>query len=143
MQKIEIIKNELSEYFRQFEDLDLKFYIDEGDEVKEILEFCTENKADDVEELCKQLISFIYDEEINWRNKIVRGFKTFCNRKIVQLDKYMRTENTEKVEEINRDMIKQYKIVQEQKSEVQFYKMFVSALYYVRNNAEYLEKQVG
>lgn len=145
------IKKGLDEYFRHYEGYSFEFYIEETDrdfvlqvvdrteeEDKddgkyEVYEFVTENKSDDIQDIIKQLVSSIYEEEVNPRQKIVRGFKSFSKRKIKSLSVHMGKCNTDKIQEINKEMVNQYKLVERLQHEVNYFKMFVNALYSIKD----------
>lgn len=87
-----------------------------------------------MEDIIKQLISNVYDKEINWRNSVIRNWKAFSSMKVKSLSTWMARGNTKKVNKINEELVNRYKLVESYKNDVNYYKMFVSSLYFVKDN---------
>ena len=85
------------------------------------------------EEILTLLIDSIYKQEINARNRIVKDAKNYYTRKIKSLCLHTERGNTKKIQQINEDLIAKYKIVNNLKEDLEFYKGFVRNLYRVKN----------
>lgn len=92
----------------------------------------TEKVFDTLEENIMSLIKDIYNSDINYRNKLIKNWKTFSARKVGSLSKALAKGNNKRIAEINAELVKKLKLVEEYKKEVFYYKMFVSLLYRVK-----------
>lgn len=83
-----------------------------------------------LEENIKSLIGAIYAEDINYRKRTISNYKgAFLSRKIKSLSNAMAKGNTDKVNEINMEIVEKYKQAEKCKNELTEFKSFVSLLY--------------
>lgn len=87
-----------------------------------------------LEEIITQLIDSVYTEEINYRNSVIRNWKSFSARKVKSLAAWLEKGNTEKVTAIQRELIDRLQQVEKYKNQVDFYKRFVRSLYSCKND---------
>lgn len=106
------------------DDIICKIYDDENIEYIMKIE-----KVEGAENILKGFISYLYDNEINFRNTFVRGSKGYNNRKIKSLCTWTEREKQEKVDTIVEELTTRYKITKRLENEVKYYKTFVSDLY--------------
>lgn len=99
------------------------------DGTEEILNTYTIDTVDDMEQLIKSIICKVYEQDINHRNRIVNGWKSFSKRKVGSMSRWMQKGNTEKVTEINKELIEKYNEVENLKYEVRDLKTLITALY--------------
>lgn len=83
-----------------------------------------------LEENIKSIIGAIYNEDINYRKRIIRNYKgSFLSRKIKSLNNAIAKGNTDKVNAINMEIIEKYKQSEKCKNELVEFKSFISLLY--------------
>ncbi|GCD13148.1 hypothetical protein [Clostridium tagluense] len=146
--RLKDIQGELEYYFTDFEgnteytvvlrksqDVVRIIFIDED---SKCISFTTDVIEDfttiTMEEILKQLINNIYQEQLNWRNSVIRNWKSFSAQKVKSLTLWLSRGNTDKVDVINLQLVERYKLVEQYKNDVNYYKHFVCALYYIKNN---------
>lgn len=88
--------------------------------------------SNDMEQVIKGLISKVYEQDINWRNKIINSWKFFTKRKIGSMSKWMQKGNAERVTEINKELVQKYNEVEGLKYEVRDLKTLIAALYHAK-----------
>lgn len=88
------------------------------------------NKTD-IKSICKLLIKYIYENEINPRQDYVRKANNFRKRKIRSLCLWSERSNQTKVEKINKDLIQHYREVNQYEDEISTYKNYVCDIYSV------------
>lgn len=144
----------LEQYFNYYDEEEIKEF---NVEIKELKKFNTETEEEGIidclgltftdtedsstyfyrtktndanlEEIIEQLIGSIYVEEINYRNSLVRNWKSFSARKVKSLGTWLEKGNTEKVTIIQNELIERLELVEKYKNQVDFYKRFVRSLY--------------
>lgn len=82
-----------------------------------------------LEEVITQLINCMYEEEINYRNRVIRNWKSFSARKVKSLGIWLEKGNAEKVDTIQQELVERLQLVEKYKNQVDFYKRFVKSLY--------------
>lgn len=146
MNKITITKTlkEINEYFRQMNEADLTdFYaiidydkkndafmigalIDADREFKTII---PNTKELDLYGLLKLIISEVYENRINWRNKTVKSYNNFLRRKAKQLELWTSRKNDIKIKSIIKEITEMHKEVEVKKNEVAVWKDLIRLLY--------------
>ncbi len=94
--------------------------------------FRTKTNDANLEEIIDQLVGSIYVEEINYRNSLVRNWKSFSARKVKSLGIWLEKGNTEKVASIQNELIERLQLTEKYKNQVEFYKRFVRSLYHAK-----------
>lgn len=89
----------------------------------------TKSISNDLEQMILEFIGSVYVEDINNRKSIVNNWNAFTSRKVKSLSYWMEKNRTEKVNQLNIDLVEQYKIVEKYKCEIAEYKRFICALY--------------
>ena len=87
-------------------------------------------------ELMYLFIKELYREEINWRTKEIHRTKSFLYRKAKQLATWVARNNTNKIENINKEIVERYKETEKLKQEVAYYKQFISVFYGIKTELE-------
>ncbi|MFR1707631.1 MAG: hypothetical protein ACLSV2_01920 [Clostridium sp.] len=105
-------------------DIICKIYDDENIEYIMKIE-----KVEGIENILKEFIGHLYEEEINYRTKFIRGSKGYNNRKIKSLCTWTERGKQEKVDDIVKELTSRYKITKRLESDVRYYKTFISDLY--------------
>lgn len=100
-----------------------------GAEGEEFENYVIELEDADIKGICKTIIRFLYQTEINYRLDCVKDSKNYNNRKIKSLCLWNKREKTNKVEQINRDLIEHYQKIKQYQNEISIYKRYVSDLY--------------
>jgi molybdopterin converting factor small subunit len=106
----------------------------DDEESKELVWLIGVNENNDSAALIDDLIKEFYDKYINTRNRSIKGFSGYCNRKLNSLNKAINKGDTDKVTQINLDLLEQYKVMKQNKSEVSFYKMFIKIFYSIKGD---------
>lgn len=86
-----------------------------------------------IESTLKAMINYLYENEINFRNKYIKGASGFNSRKIKSLANWMEKCNEEKVQKINEELATRYKTTKKYKCEVEQYKDFIRDFYSCMN----------
>lgn len=81
------------------------------------------------EEILTDIIHELYDSNINWMNKFIRGTKAFNSRKIKSIDNWDSRGRKDKVDELVQDLIVRHKTTQKMKSDLTLYKNIVNDMY--------------
>ena len=87
------------------------------------------------------LIDAIYKDKINDRSAIIKGSKGYYERKIKSLELWQERGHEDKCKKIVNELIAKRILCNTIKTDVQYYKQFVSNLYKVKQNAEMLEDE--
>lgn len=137
---------ELENLFNNFERIQDDYIIDisaignEGTVVlsvfeKEYGELLFDLEVDYVEDVYKLITAFInriYEDYLNYLERIVNGWNAFIKRKTKSLRLWSGRNDTNKVIEINNEMIDRYTQMEEAKKQSDFYKQFVYMFYSIR-----------
>ncbi|NMM64382.1 hypothetical protein HBE96_17315 [Clostridium sp. P21] len=94
------------------------------------IEITDVNKSD-VKSICKLLINYIYENEINPRQSYVKNANNFRKRKIKSLCLWSERFDETKVEKINKELIEHYQKVKEYENKISKYKNYISDIYSV------------
>jgi len=89
--------------------------------------------AEDVINILKGFISYLYNNEINHRQSFIKGSDAFNRRKIKSLATWSSRENEAKCKDIQDEMVARFNIAKKVKSELERYKRWVSDFYGVLN----------
>lgn len=113
-------------YKLELKDDDIICKIYDGENIEYIMQI---EAVEDVENILKGFISYLYENEINPRNTFVRGSKGYNNRKIKSLCTWTERGKQEKVDKLVEELTERYEITKRLESDVRHYKTFVSDLY--------------
>ncbi|MVX64637.1 hypothetical protein GKZ28_13135 [Clostridium chromiireducens] len=91
------------------------------------------------ENILTDIIHELYDSNINWMNKYIRGTKAFNSRKIKSISSWDSKGNKDKVDVLVQDLIERHKTTNKMKSDVSLYKSIVSDMYKVLNEIRGVE----
>lgn len=94
-----------------------------------------------LEEVITQLIGSVYEDEINYRNSLIKSWKSFSARKVKSLGTWLEKGNTEKVTTIQKELVERLQLVEKYKHQVDFYKRFVRSLYSCKKDL--IDKEVA
>lgn len=103
---------------------------------KETHELLFDLQIDYVEDMYRFITSFInhiYNDYINQLEKCISGWSAFSKRKTRSLRLWSERNDTNKISEINKEMIAMYTQIEEAKKQKDFYKQFVHIFYTIRN----------
>ena len=110
----------------------VKCYSD--DEVdKELVWLIGVNENNDTAAMVDDLIKEMFEKYINPRNREIKAFAGYINRKLNKLDKLITKGCTDDINLLNVEMVEQYKIMKKNKSEVDFYKSFIKMIYSIKD----------
>jgi hypothetical protein len=104
---------------------------DEGEVVETIEVSIIENM--DEELLLRNLISVLYEDNINFRKSYINQSKAFYSRKVKSLNHWFEKVNDERVKRINEEMIERFKTTKKYESELNFYNWIVKDFYAALN----------
>ncbi|WP_294406057.1 hypothetical protein [uncultured Clostridium sp.] len=132
--------------FKRIQDdyiIDISAIGDEGTVVlsvfeKEYGELLFDLEVDYVEDMYKLITAFInriYEDYLNYLERIVNGWNAFIKRKTKSLRLWSGRNHTNKVIEINNEIIARYTQMEETKKQRDFYKNFVYIFYTFRDEA--------
>lgn len=153
MKKKELLElqKKFEEYFSECEDeiylfkftsnkesITLMCNMDEEDDYEEVFRLEMPNVGN-FEQLFKELISAMYEKYINEANSFVKNWKNYSARKVRSLLLWTNRNNTEKIAEINKDLIERYIAIENAKCTVRHFKIFISMFYNIKN--EYCIKE--
>jgi len=93
-------------------------------------------KADNITDILKGLINYLYENEINNRQAYLKGDKGYFNRKHKSLALWLDRDKQDKVNTIVEDIAKRYKESKSTENEVRHYRGFASGFYYCLNALE-------
>lgn len=91
------------------------------------------------EEILMDIIHELYDSNINWMNKYIRGTKAFNSRKIKSISNWDYKGNKDKVDVLVQDLIERHKTTNKMKSDITLYKSIVNDMYKVLNEIRGVE----
>lgn len=107
----------------------------DGDTKEVVWDLCVP-VSDNMDELSKNLISNFYEDYINHYNRIVRSWSGFSARKVKSISTWLGTNNMDKVNKIQEELIEQYKRFAEAKSVVAHNKQFIKMFYHIKDRFE-------
>lgn len=112
--KLELKKNEI----------ECKIYDDEW------LEYVIKiEAAEDIINILKGFITFLYVNEINHRQSFIKGSDAFNRRKIKSLSTWSSRDNEAKCKDIQDEMVARFNIAKKVKGELEHYKRWISDFY--------------
>ncbi|MBU3153484.1 hypothetical protein [Clostridium estertheticum] len=79
--------------------------------------------------ICNTIKNYIYQDKINPRQKFVNETRNFNTRKIESMANWSKKDNCERVNRINTELIERSKKTKEIKSQLSFYRSYVSDFY--------------
>ncbi|GCD11408.1 hypothetical protein [Clostridium tagluense] len=131
--KHEIWEEEFWIYNLEMKDNNLNINIFDDEWLQEtfIIEIVEDNI--DIKSICKSIIDYLYENEINSRQNYINKNKSFNSRKIQSMAKWMGKGNIDKVTKINMELIERYNINIKMKSELSTYKSYACDFYEVLN----------
>lgn len=91
------------------------------------------------EEILMDTIHELYDSNINWMNKYIRGTKAFNSRKIKSIANWDSKRNKDKVDVLVQDLIERHKTTNKMKSDISLYKSIVNDMYKALNEIRGVE----
>lgn len=141
LKKIEKLLNTHEEW--EMEWFDYKLYLIDKDNDFEVSIICDVLDSDETilhkikverigvsaEEIIMDIIHELYDTNINWMNKFIRGTKAFNSRKIKSIASWDSKGKKDKVDKLLQDLIVRHKTTNKMKSDVSLYKSIVSDMY--------------
>ena len=137
LREIENVLNEHEEWEEEFwiykvevKDNNLIVNIYDDEWLQETFTLEVEGETD-IKSICKSIIDYLYENEINARQNYVSKTKSFNSRKIKSMADWMSKGNIDKVTKINLELIERYNTNAGMKSELATYKTYASDFYEV------------
>lgn len=109
-------------------EIEVKVYDSEIDEDYLFYSFAVDIEEDAVS-LIKSMITYLYSNEVNYRQSYLKGDKGYYNRKHRSLALWLKRGRLDKVQAIGVDIAKRYKESECNDSKVKTYKEFISDFY--------------
>lgn len=113
------------------EDIICKIY--DEDNIEYIMQI---EKADNVTDILKGFISYLYENELNHRQAFLKANKGYYSRKHKSLNTWFLRDNRAKIDAIVEDLSERYSISKKVEFEITHYKSFVSDMYSCLNCLE-------
>lgn len=140
LQEIENVLNRHEEYEEEFwiyklalkkNNIIINIFDDEW--IQETLTLEVIEEKIEIKNICKSIINYLYENEINSRQNYINKSKSFNNRKIKSMSLWMGKGKLDKVSKINMDLVERYNTNIEIINTLATYKSYLSDFYSVLN----------